>query len=280
MPVPDEVTLMPSLIGTEPFQLSFQALRPRPSPGATYSEGMDDHRGTFIKSNCIARFPVLAIPPGEETNAYIQKALTLTNKALQAIRYTTFDHTIRYVDDFENYILHIWQVTPDGSISPAGAWLQGQWYGPFGVSMQATLTDDGLNKVGVIFNELALINPAWLLVLDAKYHNTIGDIERAILDIGTALDIHIERLINIYSRVDHSLAQVHTDGKTIFQMHDEILIQVTGHSLHERPELFAQLEYIRAIRNSITHRWKSEFRISPEMARSKYLHLHQPRDGT
>ena len=54
----------------------------------------------------------------------------------------------------------------------------------------------------------------------------------------------------------------------------------TGHSLQEEPYLFAKLEYIRTLRNSITHDWKPIFKINNDMEnKSRYLHIHKPMDG-
>jgi hypothetical protein len=121
---------------------------------------------------------------------------------------------------------------------------------------------------------------AWFLILDSKYHNAIGDISRACLDLAVALEINIDSLIDHYGRYNPSLGAIDMEEKNIFWKYDEGLLQATGHSLHEQPDHFANLEYIYGIRNSIAHSWKTEFRLTDRMKRkSRYLDKHNKRKG-
>lgn len=185
-----------------------------------------------------------------------------------------------HVSEFENCLNHIWELKPDGNVIPEGEWKQKISYGPYGINLQPTLTPEALNCLWWVFNGIAYTNSARLLVLDAKHHNAMGDISRAILDLATALEVNIESLMNIYSSVSQQLLQIDFDGISVYKLYDAILSKATDHSLHEKPDLYAELEYIRELRNSIAHRWKPYFKISNKMKNnSRYLSVHQPKDG-
>jgi len=279
VPIPEGTALAPSLIGAEPFQLEFQHFKPLRHPEDSHGEGVDDRRGTYLRSKARVVFPVPWLPPDEKRQDYERKALAIVNRALLSVRYVAFDPTIIHVNEFENCIVRLWERKPGGQVIPAGTWAQKVSYGPFGITPQATLTSEALSRVWWIFNELAPTNPACLLVLDAKYHSAVGDVSRAILDLATALEINIESLVNLYSSVSSSLLQLDLDV-SVYKLYDAVLSQATGHSLHEKPDLYAELEYIRELRNSIAHRWKPQFQVTAKMKdRSRYLAQHTPRDG-
>jgi len=280
VPMPQGVTLVPSSIGAQPFQLHFQHFQPLRHPDDSHGEGVDDRLGTFIKSKVHILFPVSILPSEAEKDAYEEKALSLTNKLLVSMKYVTFDHTITHVNKFERCCIRVWEVTADGKGIPAGSFAEKTSYGPFGVRSQATLTEEALNRLWWIFNDLAPMNPAFLLILDAKYHNAVRDIPRAILDTATALEVNIDSLVDQYSLRNPPLLQIDLECKSVYELYDAVLSQATGHSLYERPDLYVELEYIRELRNSIAHEWKPEFHISKKMkAKSRYLAQHQPRDG-
>jgi hypothetical protein len=87
-------------------------------------------------------------------------------------------------------------------------------------------------------------------------------------------------LIDEYIHLDSTLASVETERAGVYEHYDSILNKITGHSLHEKPDLFVALEYIRHTRNSITHNWKPEFRMTDRFKKgTKYETKHQPNDG-
>ena len=73
------------------------------------------------------------------------------------------------------------------------------------------------------FNEIVPMNPARLLLLDARLHGKMGDINRSILDLGTALEIHIEWLINKYRFLVPELDKLETSEISIWDLYDEVL---------------------------------------------------------
>ena len=280
VPLPDKVMLRPSVIGAEPFSIEFEKFFPKRHPEEGQGANVDDRRGTFVRSRARVLFP-LDVPPEDHVRAeYEEKAKSITNRAIESIRYVAFDHTIRRVEAFDRATFRVWQLHGDASPEPFGEWAQGETFGPFGLNPIGHLSNSALQALWFVFNGLTPTNPAWHLVLDAKYNNATGDISRAILDLGTALEINIPRLIDHYSSFNSDLMQMDLEGTGIFSLYHEVLMKATGHSLHESPEMYVALEYIRGVRNSITHEWKPVFRITPQMeSASKYIDIHRDKDG-
>jgi hypothetical protein len=280
VPFPENVLITPSLIGVEPFKIEIKQFKPLRHPNDSHGDGVDDRKGTFLRSMVRVIFPVNSIPSDELKDFYERKAIDLTNRVLIAIRYVAFDPTIIHIREFEHCTIRLWSVASDGTLNPASMWSDRTSYGPFGLTLQATLSGDALETVWYVFNGLSPMNNSWLLILDAKYHNALGDISRAILDIATALEINIENLISVYSNSISDLAKIEIDDVGIYQLYDSILSQATDHSLHEKPDLFYKLEYIRELRNSIAHNWRPLFKVSYGLKRrSKFLDRHMEMDG-
>lgn len=280
LPLPENVILKPSLIGAEAFFVEFHVVTPKRHPEESQGENIDDRLGTYIRSRARVLFPKEELPLDLHRTDYEAKALSIVNRVIETVRYVAFDHAIRRILSFDRTILRIWKLNDDGTAEPAGLWTEAQSFGPFGISSRAQLTADSLQTLCWVFNGLSPTNPAWHLVLDAKYHNHTGDIPRAILDLGTALEINIPRLTQLFSLSHSHPLQLDAEGAGIYELYDRVLKEATGHSLHEEPQLFAKLEYIRAVRNSIAHDWNPTFRVTPQMQRaSKYLHIHRPMDG-
>lgn len=279
VPVPDRAELRPSRVGAPPFRLWFEHFQPPHAPGAAHGESVDDHRGTFIRSRVIVLFTLSESPDETAVEKFAKEALVLTNKALLSIKYAAADHRIRHVAQFMECQTDVWRIHTDGAREHVGGEMTVD-FGPHGLSLQATLNEAGQEMVWWLFNDVLRFNAAWLLVLDAKYHLEVGDIAHALFDIGTALEIHVETLLEWHTAVAPALAEIDIDGVPIHRMYDEILKSATDHSLHERPDLFINLEYIRELRNAIAHQWKPEFRIHPKrLERSRYVIEHRNRDG-
>lgn len=280
LPLPDGVTLKPSLIGAEQFFVSLTKIHPKRHPEESQGTNVDDRRGTFVRSQARVVFPRQDPPPDDAREDYEAKAKSITNRLIESIRYVGFDHTIRPVEAFEKTVYRAWQLAHDGTAHPFGTWAEGSSFGPFGLTPTRELSGEALQTLWFVFNGLSPTNPAWHLVLDARYHNEIGDIPRAILDLGTALEISVPRMVELFAYSRPTLSAIDLDGPGIFGLYDQVLREATGHSLHEEPELFAKLEYIRALRNSVAHDWTPVFKITPTMEKtSRYLKVHRPREG-
>jgi hypothetical protein len=195
--------------------------------------------------------PLFRITKGSR---YIQRAVDLTNKAIEAIKLTAFDYTIQRIVEFENCQVHVLELVANGSCQDIALALNRVSFGPHRLSRKRILSEAGVQQVFFRFNGLLPSDPAALLILDAKLHNETKDFPRAILDLGTSLEIHVEVLLDLCSDSFPRLAQIETENASIRKFYDSILREATGQSLHERPELFVKLEYIRSLRNSITHK--------------------------
>ena len=271
VPFPEEAILTPSLIGAEPFRLQLQHFVLKPSEEGMQVSG-DDRLGTFIRSRIIFEYKSLE-GPSEFNQAVLQKALEITNRFIDAVKYSTSDFSMRPIQQFDHYIISYSQ---EGT---AEILKEGTTFGPFGITPIARITSEKVQSVYNLFNGIVSINSSRMLLLDAKYHSTIGDYNRAVLDIGTALETHIGWLINQYKTVFSEFYEISTDDKNCWEHYDEVLLAATGHTMREEEDLFVQLEFIRAIRNSVTHEWRPIFRMGPKF-RTQYESRHRLRDGT
>lgn len=279
VPIPEGVALQPSLIGAEQFTISFSHFQPPRHPDNSQGTNVDDRIGTFLRSKAIINFPLNKTPTTDYPEIYEDKALSITNKVLMAIRYIVFDHTVRTISHFDKCSVRLADLSKDTDFIEVKT-THKESYGPFGVRIRGTLSEKALQNFWWVFNELVPINPAIHLLLDSKYHNSIGDLSRSILDLAIALEINIEGLIEKYSEYSSDLQSVNLDEKSIYTMYDSLLSQLTGHSLHEWPNLFIALEYIRGVRNSIAHTWTPEFRLTKQMRKnSRYIENHIEKDG-
>lgn len=280
LPIPDNMYIKPSLIGAEPFFVAVHMFRPLQHPDQIQGENIDDRLGTYARSRARVLFPKKESPNDLRQADYEAKAYSIVNRLVESVRYVTFDSTMRRILSFDKTIFRIWKLNDDGTVEPVNPWVQRQSFGPFGVMPMAQLTEDAFQRLVLVFNGISRTNPAWHLVLDAQYHNQTGDIARAILDLGTALEINIPTLIEQFPPSHSMLQTIDIEVAGIYQLYGEVLEKATGHSLHEEPRLFAKLEYIRAVRNSVTHDWNPTFKITKLLKqKSKYLHIHEPMDG-
>ncbi len=278
--LPENVMLKPSRIGAESFYVELEPFVPKRHPDESQGENVDDRMGTYVRSRARVLFPLTEDPGEPDWPSYEEKSLSIVNRLIESVRYLAFDHTTRRVMAFDRTVFRTWKLYDDGTAEPIGVWQEKHSYGPFGIRPLGWLSDAKLQDLWWHFNGLAPTNPAWHLVLDAKFHNETGDIPRAILDLATALEINVPSLIEHYSSGRPEFRQLDIDSAGIYSLYDEILQEATGHSLHGEPDMFANLEYIRAMRNSIAHDWKAVFKISSQMQNaSQYMHVHAPRDG-
>lgn len=273
VPFPEQAILRPSLIDAEPFELQLEHFKPIMPEDSMHGDGVDNRLGTFIRSRIILDFKSLQ-GPTEPEHLVLEKALTITNRLVDAIKYLASDFSMRPIQQFDRFVIHYTQEGSEEIRSKEAA-----AFGPFGLTPTPIMTMEMARSVWWIFNGISPINPSRMLVLDAKYHGAIGDYSRAILDLGTALEIHIGWLISQYEGMSPELSRLTTDDKECYRHYDEILLAATAHSMREEENLFVALEYIRAIRNSITHEWKPIFRITSRF-RSQYMAQHQLREGS
>ncbi|MFZ3078277.1 MAG: hypothetical protein WA109_01205 [Bellilinea sp.] len=272
LPFPEEVILTPSLIGAEPFQLRVQHFTPPTPENGMHGFNVDDRLGTFIRSRIILEYRSKEWPLELNTDV-LRKALSITNRLIDAIKYMMSDFSMRPIFQFDHFTI---AYIREGSKEIPST--EGNLFGPFGVKIRAVMPIEAAQRARDIFNGTTLINPARMLTLDAKYHIVMEDYNRAILDLGTALEIHIGWLINQYKFVSPEFSSISTEDKDCWRHYDEVLLATTGHTMREEEGLFIQLEYIRGIRNSVTHEWNPIFKIGPKF-KSRYLEKHRAKEG-
>jgi hypothetical protein len=119
---------------------------------------------------------------------------------------------------------------------------------------------------------------SWKLAAEAEEHLARGDIPRAILDLGIALDLHVTLRADQYRPQVPGLKE--TSWK-FYSRYENDLPRATGRSLHDAPALARALEYIHELRNNIAHNWLPRFEARNLNGRrkSRYLAEHERRDG-
>ena len=273
IPFPEKIILTPSLIGSEPYRLMLEHFQPLRHPEDSHANGADDRIGTFIRSRVIIEFDLK-----DEKNVinqiYLGKALKLTNKLIESIRYYMSDFSLRPVLNFDHFIV---QQYNDNSEIIRGS--EGNTFSPFGIENLRQIPMEKVQNIWWYFNGINSMNPARMLLLDSMFHSKMGDINRSILDLGTALEINIGWLVDQYKFVNHDLDILEINEKSIWDLYDVVLKSATNHSLHEYKGHFINLEFIRGIRNSVAHKWEPIFRITKSF-KSDYLEIHKEKDGT
>lgn len=272
VPFPNGFAFTTTLSEDEPCKVSIIPLYAKDNGAGGQSQNIDDRMGTFYRSLVICEFASREGPEIPDAQI-LGKVLKLTNSLIDSIRYHTSDISFRPILQFSHHRILYYQ---NGVNEIPGS--EGMSFGPFGMNIKQIYSLERVREILEYFNGAKAINPAYLLVLDAEYHNLLGDINRAILDLGTALEIHVEWLIEQYKPLVSGIGDINTDGKALWDLYDGVLIDAIGHSLREREDLFIRLEYIRGIRNSVTHEWKPVFRITDRF-RSQYMDHHRKNDG-
>lgn len=119
---------------------------------------------------------------------------------------------------------------------------------------------------------------SWQLVAEADSHLARGDIPRAILDLGIALDLHVTLRMDEYRRIDPKLRE--TSWK-FYARYETDLPLATARTIHAEPDLAIALEYIHELRNNIAHNWLPRFeaRNLGGRRKSKYLTDHLRGEG-
>ena len=182
------------------------------------------------------------------------------------------DFTIRPITHFDHFIIH--RISKNNEIIGGS---EGMDFGPFGLTNQRIITEDQARNIAWYFTRLSSMNPARLLLLDAKYHNIMEDFNRAILDIGIALEIHVEWRLNQYSYIERGLSELISDNNSICDYYKDILAKATVRSLLENEDLFMNLEYLRYLRNSVVYEWKPICKDS-EISKSNFMSKHKERN--
>lgn len=279
VPIREEVVLEPSLIGAEKFSLAFKHESVSRISGIQESRGIDDGRGNLVHSEVVVEFDLGINKPDNDTDVFLEKALKLCNSALLAIQYVAREHRIHQIQGFDRHQTTILSKNDTGEISVLFG-DEGSYFGPHGLSPMKIINQNGEMAVWLHFNNLRPLYPSFLLIIESKKSLDLGDYSRAIFEIATGLQIHVETLISEYSKVGGNLKEIDLEINTVYHLYDRVLELATGRSLHEKPELFIALEYIWQIRNSIVHQWSPQFKVTSKFeGKTKYLDEHRKKDG-
>ena len=240
------------------------------------SSGIDDGRGTFLKSKVTVEFgPNVPMPTGENWDRhYAMAARDATNTLIDAYRIVTqhvFAHRIGHLEE--------WDVQPVGELGtgePQRLSIH-VWENPGGIQMMRTYGPDAVQSIQGILDGRRRFSLERLLLLDAERFGRDGDVNHAILNTAVALEVFIQRVLGT-SYVNRFYSAWDTD-----------LLAKYGHSLYEavffdeqfnRIAAFEILEFIPATRNAIVHEGEAVFRIRHFGRRqSRFLERHREWDG-
>lgn len=247
---------------------------------------IDDRRGTFVKSIATVRFEEEITSKVKlrdfEFDPYLARAKSVLNQLIRAYRYVTGDHRVTPLNHSEHFICSI--TDEAGNVIPGGAGLETRIF-PSGLQLKGTCSKaahDAIQFYAISMGQRDMQLSKSLLV-DALNHLDAEDLQHAMFDIATALEVHIDRFIETWKTDSPDPAAVDRSAdKGIFSKYDEALSQITGHSLHEEPELFIALEFIRVVRNNVVHRRECVFTadaLDTKKYQSRYLDEHKTKDG-
>ncbi|MDK2980803.1 MAG: hypothetical protein PWQ55_1150 [Chloroflexota bacterium] len=266
LPFPENFYLTKTNLEDQKIRLNLLAFKPLRHPDDSSGDGIDDRKGTFLRSRVIIDYF------DEDFNAdstliYTNRTVEIVNRLIDSIRYKMNDFTIRPITHFDHFLIKF-------GVDQTVYFSEGMDYGPFGLTPQRTINTHQAHQICDYFVGNNPMNPAKLLLLDAKYHNMMNDFNRAILDIGIAVEIHIEWLLNYYSKSDISLLSLFTENTSIWDFYKKVLKKATGYSLEENEDIYIAFESLRYLRNSVAHEWKPRIlvdTIKDVGRRSKHL---------
>jgi hypothetical protein len=150
-----------------------------------------------------------------------------------------------------------------------------------GVRLRTDSLEEEHKKIEMYLSGREEMNLARSLLVDAQNHTDSHDFQHAIFDIATALEVFIDRFLerNINRANNPKMIRQQLSRPGIYWLYDKGLAEVTGVSLHSRPDLFIKLEYIWEIRNNVVHRREAKFTTQRLSGKSKYLDQHRLKEG-
>jgi hypothetical protein len=250
-----------------------------------HGTNINDRRGTFVRSRAAVKFEELLdlnhAPP--ELEDYSVRALEVVNKLIEAYRYVTKDHTVRKVARPE--VVSVRVVDEFGKPLPCSPLIGKRSFG-LGVRLRTDSLEEEHKKIEMYLSGREEMNLARSLLVDAQNHTDSHDFQHAIFDIATALEVFIDRFLdrNINRANNPKMIRQQLSRPGIYWLYDKGLAEVTGVSLHSKPDLFIKLEYIRVIRNNVVHHREAKFTTKGLSGfsggyKSKYLDQHRLKEG-
>jgi hypothetical protein len=296
--VPDNQTfVVPRADG--PCQLSFTE-KPAPTrEDGIRADGFDDGKGTYLRSAVTARFELdiaETLPLTQDVSERLREVMRLSAwEALQAFLrvYAYVSHHLEslIVLEPEAYNLDLIdpasQRTVDGFPVTSGQVLLGP------LAVKATLNDIGLAQLHALLQPGRGISLPDEILLRAETEVRLQqDLDHAILDVASALEIFVDQIIERESHFAPNpsvVRRLRREG--IYSAYDKVFRVLGRPSLkdahprdppEDKPLAFELLEFVFAVRNNIIHRGVRQFtldRLSTRTYRSPYLKRHKRREG-
>ena len=239
------------------------------------ASGIDDERGTFLKSRVTVEFgPDLPMPPGEDWHQpYGLAARDATNTLIDAYRIVTSHVFVHRIGQPEE-----WDVQPlaESSADEPQRLSVHVWECSGGLKIKRTFGQGAVQAIQDMLDGRHRVEIDRLLLLDAERFAMDGDVSHAVLNTAVALEVFIQRILGT------------SYSARFYSAWDTELVKKCGHSLYEadffdsnfkKTSAFEIVEFIHATRNAIVHEGEPIFRIR-HLGRwkSRFLENHKQRD--
>lgn len=274
----------------------------RPAPARADGmggQGIDDGKGTFLRSTASLQFKLAIaeqMPLSREAAESVEARLKSTAwNALQQFL-SSYAYVAHHLDALILTNPEAW--TLDLIDSKTGRPVEGfpktrghHLHGP--IRPKPTLTPIGLAQLRALLEPGASVELPDRLLLRAETEVTLlGDLDHAILDTASALEIFIDQLVEREMHYAPSPELVQKLNRGVYSAYNEVL-RVLG-----RPSLkdshppsppddqalpFELLEFIVSVRNNVIHRGVRQFTLeglSSKRYQSPYLERHRRFEGT
>ncbi len=262
-------------------------------------EGIDDGKGTYLRSTASLKFDVEVPDAMPLSNDEVKQAETQSRaiawNALQSFL-RSYAHVSGHLEALLVLNPEAWAIdltdsstgrTVDGFPKMTGQHLPGP------ISPKRTLTESGLSQLAVALSPGASIPLPDQLLLRAEAEVTLlNDVDHAILDTASALEIFIDQLIDadIHHPLNPGMVRKLRRGG-IYSAYDTVLRALGRPSLKDshpikppddEPLLFELLEFIWSVRNNIIHRGVRQFTLDNLVGgryTSPYVERHKRFEG-
>lgn len=281
-----------------PCELGFTETLAPPRADGMRGEGFDDGKGTFLRSTASLRFQIEVNDPLPLSDQAVRR-LEARVRATAWDSLQTFLRSYAYVADHLDALLVLkpeaWTI--DLLDSATGRTVQGfpKMTGhllPGPIAPKRTLSPSGLTQLRTVLQAGASIPLPDQILLRAEAEVTLlDDLDHAILDIASALEIFIDQLIEqeVHYASDPKLVRKLNRG--VYSAYDEVLRVLGRPSLKDshppeppadQPLPFELLEFIFSVRNNIIHRGARQFTLDTLTGgkyRSPYVDRHSRFEG-
>lgn len=280
-----------------PCELTFTERPAPPRADGSWAEGVDDGKGTYLRSVASMRFQVTindVVPLSDGSVRRIEgeirgSAWDLLQTFLRAYAYVAGHLDAMLVIKPEAWTLDVLDPTTGWTVAGFPKMTGTVMPGPFGP--KSTLTG-GLAQLDAILRGVLVISLPDQLLMRAEVEVTLlDDLDHAILDTASALEIFIDQLIeeDINNAQDRKLVRK-LQRRGNYSKYDSALRALGRQSLKDShpseprddvPLNFERLEFIFAVRNNIIHRGVRQFTLAAlgNVYKSPYVARHKRFDG-